>query len=719
MTLKKLLTQAALLLCKGLVFVYDAVTIPVFFVVDQPWKYWKLKRIVWAKRESEKDPYSPYIRQPYRSGPSLDGIHTISDLFRNAIAQHNHKRCYGTREVLQEEEVTDQSGRVIKKVSLGDYKWMTYKEVDARIDEVRRGLLSIGIRSRKPVAIFAETRVEWIITAHACFRINTPVVTLYANLGEAGLIHAINETEVTHIITSSPLLPKLKKIISRTTGVCHISYMENLSPPSVDGFPDSVKLMSFSELIECGKNSTDYIFDPPKADDLAVLMYTSGSTGIPKGVLVSHKNVLSTAKGFGEILAPSAIETDDNYNTYVASLPLAHVYELVAETHFSSLGVPVGFSSPQTLTDSSPALKTGCLGDLRVLRPTLLTVVPLMLDRLRNMVFTMAGQEGTLSRELFEFAIKYKIFWMYKGFETRILDRCLLKKCRDYMGGKLKILMCGGAPISPDTQDFIRACLGVQVIQGYGMTETAASASVSDVDDFSTGRVGAPLSTVKLRLVDWKEGGYTAFDVPHPRGEIVLGGDSISRGYYKRDAATNQCFQKEYGISWFYTGDIGEIFPNGTYRIIDRKNDLVKLQFGEYVALGKIEAQLKTFTLVDNICAVGNGLYNHLVALVVPNQYHLSMVAKELGKTKMNFVQMCRDRDIETAVASKIREYGKKCGLVGAEIPAKIKLCPEEWVPENGLVTAALKIRRKEVQEFYKHVINDMFTSFNRDSKQT
>lgn len=150
------------------------------------------------------------------------------------------------------------------------------------------------------------------------------------------------------------------------------------------------------------------------------------------------------------------------------------------------------------------------------------------------------------------------------------------------------LLNSGSAPLSPETHEFIRACLDLRLLQGYGLTESSASATLMDVDDLNVGHVGAPLAGVQIKLVDWAEGGYRVNDKPLPRGEIVIGGKNITAGYYKNDTLTKECYKDEEGLTWFYTGDIGEALPDGSFKIIDRKKDLVKLQYGEYISLGKV-----------------------------------------------------------------------------------------------------------------------------------
>jgi long-chain acyl-CoA synthetase len=224
--------------------------------------------------------------------------------------------------------------------------------------------------------------------------------------------------------------------------------------------------------------------------------------------------------------------------------------------------------------------------------------------------------------------------------------------------------------------------------------------------------------------VDWAEGGYHATDRPNPRGEIVIGGDSIAMGYFKKEEETKEVFKtSEDGTRWFYSGDIGEVYEDGTIKIIDRKKDLLKLAFGEYVSLGKVEAELKSCPFVDNVCVYGDSLQNFLVSLVSPNRSALETMASKLGiDSSVKFEDLCRDPEVIAEATKQLVDHGKKAGLLKSEIPFKLKLCPDEWTPDNGLVTAALKIRRKPIQEHYQGDINKMYgvidLNFNKDKNR-
>jgi long-chain acyl-CoA synthetase len=227
----------------------------------------------------------------------------------------------------------------------------------------------------------------------------------------------------------------------------------------------------------------------------------------------------------------------------------------------------------------------------------------------------------------------------------------------------------------------------------------------------SVGRVGQPIGGADIKLVNWEEGNYRVDDKPHPRGEVWIGGDMVGNGYFDLPEATATEFFEEGGKFWFKTGDIALMEPDGVLRIIDRKKDLVKLQFGEYVSLGKVESELKSCPYVDNICIYGDSMKTFCVALVVPVQSKLEQLATSLGVTWQSLEELCKNEKVTQGVMKEIVAHGKKSKLQKFEIPGSLKLCPELWTPESNLVTAAFKLKRKPVQEFYQRDINMLYAA--------
>lgn len=228
------------------------------------------------------------------------------------------------------------------------------------------------------------------------------------------------------------------------------------------------------------------------------------------------------------------------------------------------------------------------------------------------------------------------------------------------------------------------------------------------------GHVGQAVMCCDIKLVNWDEGNYRVTNKPNPQGEIIIGGDNVSHGYFKNPELTAECFYEEGGRRWFRTGDIGEFLPDGNLKIIDRKKDLVKLQHGEYISLGKVEALLKISSFVDNVCVFADSFKDSCVAIISPNEKALTDLATLIGVTTSDYEKICGDSRIVKHVYDQLVIHAKKCGLVKFEIPSTIFLCKDVWTPDSGLVTAAFKIRRKQLSDRYKNEIKLMYT--NRDA---
>ncbi|KAI0230967.1 Long-chain-fatty-acid--CoA ligase 4 [Lamellibrachia satsuma] len=653
---------------------------------------------------------------PYRSVDSFDHLTTspfpdcvtLDDLFKQAVRRFGSQNCFGTREVLSETEQLQENGKRFKKLMLGQYHWMTFEEVQHRVDSFGQGLLALGLLPRQYVLLFAETRAEWMIAVQAAFKYNFPVVTLYATLGDEAIVHGINESQVEYIVTSTELIGKFKTLLKDIVSVRHIIYMDDGKTVQVDDFPSHVHIHSMSSVQELGARpeNGDPVIQKPVREDLAVIMYTSGSTGQPKGVMMTHNNLMCGLSG--QIQRVTGLGPSD---IYIGYLPLAHVLELTCEISCNAYGVPIGYSSAHTLTDQSTKIMKGCKGDASELKPTLMAAVPLIMDRLYKAVWTKVNEGSKLKKALFTVAYDYKSRNLQQGRNTPMCDKLVFQKIRDILGGRVRLMLSGGAPLSSDTQRFMNVCFCCSVSQGYGLTETCGAGTVQETSDISFGRCGSPLFCNQVKLTDWVEGGYTTKDKPYPRGEIMIGGGNVALGYYKQLEKTAADFVDVNGMHWFCTGDIGQWHPDGCLQIIDRKKDLVKLQVGEYVALSKVETVLKLCNLVDNVCAYADSAKMYSVCLVVPNDKSLVALARRLGimVTTDDWQQLCDNLQVEKAVLLELQNYGRKGKLASFEIPQRVKLCTELWTPDTGLVTAAFKLKRKQIQTHYASDINRMY----------
>ncbi|XP_068644005.1 long chain acyl-CoA synthetase 8 isoform X2 [Aristolochia californica] len=643
-----------------------------------------------------------------------EGASTMAALFEQACRKHVKDRCLGSRKLINREVITAGDGRKFEKLHFGDYEWQTYGETFDRACSFASGLTRLGHATNGRAAIFAETRPEWLIAFQGCFRQNITVVTIYASLGEDALIHSLNETEVTTLICDSKLLKKIAAICSSLETIKHVVYFEDDGITVDSNICSGMNwtISSFTDVERLGKENPA-VPRLPANDDIAVIMYTSGSTGLPKGVMMTHGNIVATAAGVITII-PNLGKND----SYLAYLPLAHIFELAAEIVMLSSGTAIGYGSALTLTDTSNKIKKGTQGDATVLKPTLMTSVPAILDRIRDGVWKKVEETGGLAKTLFNIGYKRRLAavegsWLGAwGLEKFFWDLLVFRKIRSFLGGNIRFMLCGGAPLSGDTQRFINICMGAPIGQGYGLTETCAGGAFSEADDLTVGRVGPPLPCCYVKLVSWEEGGYLTSDKPMPRGEVVVGGFNVTRGYFKNEAKTNEVYKvDERGIRWFYTGDIGQFHHDGCLEIIDRKKDIVKLQHGEYISLGKVEAALASSNYVDNVMVYADPLHSYCVALVVPVFKAIESWAHSNGIEYKDVADLCEKNETLHEVQQSLLKAAKVAKLDKFETPAKIKLMSDPWTPESGFVTAALKLKREQLKTKFKDELRMLYQS--------
>uniref|UniRef100_A0AAQ5ZGY7 long-chain-fatty-acid--CoA ligase n=1 Tax=Amphiprion ocellaris TaxID=80972 RepID=A0AAQ5ZGY7_AMPOC len=693
MKLKEDMNPLLLQVFRSVVWVYSVITfIPWYFFSGAGNNLERARRI--KARSISGNPAGPY--RAINSQEKLvawlhPGVDTLDKMFEYAARRFAQRDCLGTREVLSEEDELQPNGKVFKKVILGRYNWLSYEDTYQTAKCFGSGLAALSQKPQCNIAIFCETRAEWIVVAQACFMYNFP---------RDFPSHSPSSS------SSSPTPPLTSNSMSQAI-LCDVPRLQYVivvdsKPTSWPDISRGIMVYSMEAVKEMGSKPDNS--EQPEPSDIAVIMYTSGSTGIPKGVMISHGNLIAGITGMAERI-PNLNETD----TYIGYLPLAHVLELSAELVCISHGCRIGYSSPQTLADQSTKIKKGSKGDTSVLKPTLMAAVPEIMDRIYKNVMTKVEEMSKFQKTLFVLAYNYKMEQISKGYGTPLCDSLVFKRVRALLGGNTRVLLSGGAPLSAATQRFMNICLCCPVGQGYGLTETCGAGTISEVWDYSTGRVGAPLVCSEITLKDWEEGGYYSTDKPNPRGEILIGGPNVTMGYYKNEGKNLEGFYvDEKGQRWFCTGDIGEFHPDGCLKIIDRKKDLVKLQAGEYVSLGKVEAVLKNCPLIDNICAYANSDQSYVISFVVPNQKQLMTLAEQI-QVRGTVEEICNNSQVEKEVLRIITEAAISAKLERFEIPKKIRLSAEPWTPETGLVTDAFKLKRKELKTHYQEDIERMY----------
>mmetsp|Transcript_139191 Transcript_139191/g.242249 ORF Transcript_139191/g.242249 Transcript_139191/m.242249 type:complete len:690 (-) Transcript_139191:41-2110(-) len=652
-----------------------------------------------------------------------NGSKTLVDVLQNSVKAFAPRKCAGNRGLKKQHFEEGAGGRKFEKLELeNEFSWITYQEYENKVRGLAGGLQAFGLQPRDKLVIYAETQVDWMVSAFAAWYNNATVVTIYATLGEEGALHGINQTKASVVVADSKLLKILMKILPKCNSVKTVVTIA--TPEEEVGVKlanAGVTLKTISDLVEHGEREGSNVPVSVTPEDIAVIMYTSGTTGAPKGVMISHSNIISTVDHTQHFLNSLPIKADD---VFLAYLPLAHIFELCIECVILSVGASLGYGNPHTLTDSGVKLKRPeSMGDAPCLQPTIMIFAPAVLDKVYQSIQAKRNNASGFKQTLFTWGINSGERHFNRGQvgANKLWNKLVFSQVQGLVGGKLRGMVTGSAPLSPDIQKFIQTCFNAPVRQGYGLTETCAASCVTGFHDNGLGIVGPPLMNTVIRLADWAEGNYRNSDLQNPsikmrRGEVLIGGPQVTVGYYMDPENPDPELQKKNeedwvvidGIRFFRTGDIGQITEEGSLMIIDRKKDLWKGPNGEYVALTKVEAVLKLSEWCEMPMVYGKTGGEYPVALICPFKKTIEALGAEKGISG-DFDALCQDPAIVETVSKALIALCKEQKLVDFEIPKKYALISELWTPENDLLTAAMKLKRPIIAEKHKADIAKMY----------
>eukprot|EP00668_Euglena_longa_P035747 GGOE01045934.1.p1 GENE.GGOE01045934.1~~GGOE01045934.1.p1 ORF type:complete len:701 (+),score=198.13 GGOE01045934.1:37-2103(+) len=620
-----------------------------------------------------------------RKGRTMVEMHELS------VRKHWYRPAFGWRPVL---EVRTLGRTGTATTILGRPRLMTYGEFHEKVVACSAALAELGLQPGDVVAFYEDTCMEWMLMAHAAWHHSMTITTVYASLGLNALVFALKQTGAKAVFTNGKQVRSLLE--AGVSSLSTVIYRETLYEKN----ELSPTVLSVEELELLGRKLGTSHNTVPSAEDIACIMYTSGTTGEPKGVLLTHQNLTA---GIASMLHRMGLGDDHTGRSTIIFLPLAHIYSLViVHLHFAG-GCLIGIGTPNTLTDTF----TTPHGDLREWRPSMLCVVPRVLDIFKRTIEYRLATQPPFARILFGAAFEARKAALARGRDTPLWNRLVFHKIRQIFGGRLEVMFSGGAPLNPKTQEFIRIVLGVSMEQGYGLTETTACLGVQVINDLTLGNVGTVNDPCEVKLVDVPDMGYTSLDRPYPRGEIVVRGPVVSPGYFQLPELTEEMFHD----GWFRTGDVGLWLPSGALRIIDRKKNLVKLAMGEYVALEKLESVYSNVKYIqpNGICCVADPEKMFVVALILVNKEALQQATQIFGWHAADANALLSHHHVRRLVQEALDQEAVSSQLKPFEMIKKFRLYDDVWTPDNGMLTPAMKLVRRRVEEHYKAHIAAMY----------
>ncbi|XP_050375234.1 long chain acyl-CoA synthetase 6, peroxisomal-like [Argentina anserina] len=611
--------------------------------------------------------------------PDHPEIATLHDNFVHAIDTFRDYKYLGTR--------------IRVDGTVGEYKWMTFGEADTARSAIGSGLIYNGIPKGSCIGMYFINRPEWMIVDHACSAYSYISVPLYDTLGPDSVKYIANHAVVQVIFCVPETLNSILSILSDIPTVRLIVVVGGIDE-HIPSFPSStgVKVVTYLTLLNQGRSSMQP-FCPPKSDDIATICYTSGTTGTPKGAVLSHGNLIASVAGatFGMQFYPSDV--------YISYLPLAHIYERANQVMTVHFGVAVGFYQGDNMK---------LMDDMAALRPTIFCSVPRLYNRIYAGITNAVKTSGVLRERLFNAAYNAKKNALLSGKNpSPMWDRLVFNKIKARLGGRVRFMTSGASPLSPDVMDFLKICFGGEVNEGYGMTETSCVISAMDSGDNLSGHVGSPSPACEIKLVDVPEMNYGCDDQPYPRGEICVRGPTIFQGYHKDEVQTREVIDED---GWLHTGDIGSWLPGGRLTIIDRKKNIFKLAQGEYIAPEKIENVYAKCKFVAQCFVHGDSLNSSLVAIISVDQEVLKAWADSEGIKYESLEKLCNDPRARAAVLDDLDALGREAQLRGFEFVKAVTLTVEPFTLENGLLTPTFKIKRPQAKEYFAQAISKMYS---------
>lgn len=559
-------------------------------------------------------------------------------------------------------------------------KWVatSTQEYINKANAISRGLLRLGVQPNDKVAIISMTnRTEWNICDIGILQTGAQDVPIYPTISEEDYQYVLNHSESIYCFVScAEVYEKINKIranVPTLKGVYSFDQLENCP--------------NWSEVLELGKDASNQAEvenrkDSVQEDDLATLIYTSGTTGNPKGVMLSHKNIVLNAR-YSEHRVPIEMGT----SMALSFLPVCHIYERMLLYMYQYCGVSIHFAeSLETISDN-----------LKEVKPDLMTAVPRLLEKVYDKIIAKGSDLTGIKKKLFYWAVELGLAWEPYGqngwwyeFKLKIARKLIFSKWQEALGGNLKVIASGSAALQPRLARVFNAA-GIPIMEGYGLTETSPVVTVNDMrnNGFRIGTVGKALIETEIKIAD--------------DGEILVKGPQVMMGYYKAPDLTAEVIIDGY----FHTGDIGEIDADGFLKITDRKKEMFKTSGGKYIAPQVIENAMKQSRFIEQIMVIGEG-QKMPAALIQPNWEFIAEWIKRKGKKLPNDpVELVKNEILINRIQKEVDLYNEKFG--SWEKIKKFELTPDVWSIEDGHLTPTMKMRRKFIKEKYIDLFNNIY----------
>lgn len=577
-----------------------------------------------------------------------------------------------------------------------DRKWhdITGAQLNERVQSLTLALRRLGVRAGDRVALLAESSPEWSIADYAILANSAINVPIYPTQAVDQVEYILRNSGARILfISNSKLLRRIQPALDslKSKDRPRLILFEEPKEDKKDG-----GITTLAELEKMGREERlryphlyEQLSAQTKPEDLATIIYTSGTTGEPKGVMLTHHNLVSNALNSGIVFE---LRPDD---TALSFLPLSHVFERTVLYIYMHFGVQICFArGVETVAE-----------DIKEVRPTVVTAVPRLFEKIYATINKRAAEAKPIQQKIFHRAVevgRQVAMLRDKGekvpirlaLELKALDRLVFTKWRAAIGGRLRFFVSGGAALSPELA-YIFAGARITILQGYGLTETSPVVSFNRPQANRIGTIGQTIPGVKARVAE--------------DGELLVQGDNVMQGYYQMGEETKRVLQRYDDGVWFHTGDIGTIDADGYIRITDRKKDLIKTSLGKYIAPQPIENTIRAIPMVEQAIVIGNGR-KFPSALIVPAFDALRAYARSIGVEIKDNAELARHPRIIEYFKKKVDEVTRE--LAPHEKIKKIALLDKEFSVESGELTPTLKVRRKFVEDKHRAVIDALYPKF-------